>query len=264
MKCIESDVGQNANDISGPLSRTLMDSGQNVLNTLHSGGWIRRVPTNQMILRPNASTTIRLDELNKILREMEQGDDAKAKLAELDAQAGFRDPAKSLTNLNQPDPAVQPIEAAGDGVLTDAHIAQGQLSQAERMANDAQNLLNEKQHKLRLKDVQVDRRKMPQLPPKLNLSNKDKWKNILEDVEKKEIPVEVIDKLVVNLVDGSALDIEIGLMLKNGDDPGLIYTALQKQLDSLDDVIDDIDFHINIDAVVNTIQPVTDKILKNL
>jgi hypothetical protein len=105
---------------------------------------------------------------------------------------------------------------------------------------------------------------MPQLPPKLNLSNKDKWKNILEDVEKKEIPVEVIDKLVVNLVDGSALDIEIGLMLKNGDDPGLIYTALQKQLDSLDDVIDDIDFHINIDAVVNTIQPVTDKILKNL
>lgn len=143
MKCIESDVGQNANDISGPLSRTLMDSGQNVLNTLHSGGWIRRVPTNQMILRPNASTTIRLDELNKILREMEQGDDAKAKLAELDAQAGFRDPAKSLTNLNQPDPAVQPIEAAGDGVLTDAHIAQGQLSQAERMANDAQNLLNE-------------------------------------------------------------------------------------------------------------------------
>lgn len=105
---------------------------------------------------------------------------------------------------------------------------------------------------------------MPQLPPKLNLSSKDKWKNILEEVEKKEIPVEVIDKLIVNLVDGSTIDIDIAKMLSTGDDPTLIYTALQKQLDELDDVIDDIDFHINIDAVVNTIQPVTDKILKNL
>ena len=33
---------------------------------------------------------------------------------------------------------------------------------------------------------------------------------------------------------------------------------------SMEEQIDDIDFHINIDAVVDTIQPVTDKILKNL
>ena len=105
---------------------------------------------------------------------------------------------------------------------------------------------------------------MPQLPRKVNLSTKEKWRNILENVEKKEIPVEVMDKLTVNLTDGSAVVIDIRSMLNSGDDPTLIHTALQKKLDDMEEYIDDIDFHINVDAVVNTIQPVTDKILKNL
>ena len=105
---------------------------------------------------------------------------------------------------------------------------------------------------------------MPQLPSKINLSSKEKWKNILEDVEKKEIPVEVMERLTVNLVDGSTVEINIREMLKSGDDPDRIHAALQRKLDEMDEYIDDIDFHINIDAVVNTIQPVTDKILKNL
>ena len=157
MKCIESEVGQNANDITGPLSRTLMDNGQNLLNQLHSQGYIRKVPTNQMILQPNASTTIRLDELNKILREMASGKDATTRLAELDASAGLKDPAKSLGNLTNdytgPTPEGQevfeevvnaaPLVAEDDGVLTDARIAQGQLAQATSLAADADRLMNE-------------------------------------------------------------------------------------------------------------------------
>jgi len=105
---------------------------------------------------------------------------------------------------------------------------------------------------------------MPQLPPKINLNSKDKWKSILEDVEKKEIPVKVMERLTVNLVDGSTFTINIREMLAAGDDPDLVHAALQKKLDEMEEYIEDIDFHINIDAVVNTIQPVTDKILKNL
>jgi hypothetical protein len=105
---------------------------------------------------------------------------------------------------------------------------------------------------------------MPQLPPKLNLSEKEHWKNILEEVEKKEIPVEVMEKLTVNLIDGSAVDINIRQMIEAGDDPNVVHASLQHKLDEMENIIDDIDFHINIDAVVNAIQPVTDKILKNL
>ena len=162
MKCVESEVGQRAHDITGPLNRTLMDNGQNLLNSLHTQGYIRKVPTNQMILQPNAQTTIRLDELNKILKQMGEGKEATQKLAELDAAAGLRDPAKSL-GVNEPVneqkilsettpievtaiAEAAPIVAEMDGVLTDAGIAQGQLSQAERMAADGQRLLNEAQN----------------------------------------------------------------------------------------------------------------------
>ena len=156
MKCIESEVGQNANDITGPLSRTLMDNGQNLLNALHEQGYIRKVPTNQMILMPNASTTIRLDELNKILREMDKGKEATDRLAQLDAQAGYKDPSKSLANIadqspgeaiadakSAPEHFAEPLIASQDDVLTDTRIAQGQLSQADALASDAERLLNE-------------------------------------------------------------------------------------------------------------------------
>lgn len=150
MKCIESEVGQRANDITGPLNRTLMDNGKNLLNTLHTSGYITRVPTNQMILRPQAGTTIRLDELNKILKEMEKGEEATQRLAELDAQAGIRDPAKSLKNLAKTpigevirEEEIVPITASQDSVLTDANIAQGQISQANALAADAERLLTE-------------------------------------------------------------------------------------------------------------------------
>ena len=141
MKCVESEVGQNALDITGPLNRTLMDSGENVLQTLHSQGYIRRVPTNQMIVTPNAATTIRLDELNRILKEMATGKEATARLAELDAQTGMKDPAKTA-----PIPIAElaeSITAPDDGILTDALIAKGQLSQADALAADADRLLSE-------------------------------------------------------------------------------------------------------------------------
>ena len=142
MRCVESEVGQNTNDITGPLNRTLMDSGENVLQTLHTQGYIRRVPTNQMIVTPNASTTIRLDELNKILKEMASGKDATQRLAELDASSGLKDPAKAIREIPI-DELAQPLAAAENDVLTDAHIAKGQLSQADALAADADRLLKE-------------------------------------------------------------------------------------------------------------------------
>ena len=98
---------------------------------------------------------------------------------------------------------------------------------------------------------------------KASLEDKD-WRTILEEVEKKEIPVSVMERLSVNLVDGTILEINIREMIVAGEDPDIVHRALQKKLDEMDSVIEDIDFHINIDAVVNTIQPVTDKILKDL
>jgi hypothetical protein len=107
--------------------------------------------------------------------------------------------------------------------------------------------------------------KMPQkISKKINLKKRDQWKHILENVEKDEVPVAVMERVTVNLIDGTVVDVNIRQLLLDGNDPHTIQSDLQNKLKELDAYIDDVDFHINIDAVVNSIQPVTDKILKDL
>ena len=104
---------------------------------------------------------------------------------------------------------------------------------------------------------------MSSIPLKANLEYKD-WRKILEDVAKTEIPVEVMERMTVKMKDGSVHDINIRELIIAGEDPTIVHNELQLKLDEMEKDIDDIDFIINIDAVVNTIQPVTDKILKDL
>lgn len=105
---------------------------------------------------------------------------------------------------------------------------------------------------------------MKQLPSKLNFKKRDQWKHILEEVEKDEIPVEVLERVTVNLISGDTVNIQIRELLADGEDPAKLQKALQEKLEKLDQYIEDIDFHINLDAVVGILEPVAEKILKNL
>jgi len=71
MKALESESGQQAKDFSDYLFRYTLSDGNNALATLHKEGMIKKVPTNQVIITPNAKSTVRLDELNNILIKME-------------------------------------------------------------------------------------------------------------------------------------------------------------------------------------------------
>lgn len=128
MRVLESPIGQDAKDLADALFRHTMADGNNCLTAIHRGGLMKKVPTNQVIVTPNANSSCRLDELNDILRQMEQGEGAVKRLQEIDAQAGMRDSSKSA-----PAPAV----------LTDADLAKDRLTQAEQMRKDAANLLAE-------------------------------------------------------------------------------------------------------------------------
>ena len=57
---------------------------------------------------------------------------------------------------------------------------------------------------------------------KLNLNTKSQWKNILKDVEKKEVPIHVLEKLIVALKDGTQVVVDIKRLLAEGADPDLI------------------------------------------
>jgi hypothetical protein len=99
---------------------------------------------------------------------------------------------------------------------------------------------------------------------KINVSARDQWKKILKDVEKQEIPVTLLQSITVNLIDGTRVNIDIKELINEGNDPELIEEMLDSKLKALDHIIEDVDFFVSIDDVVNTVQPITDEILKDL
>ena len=99
---------------------------------------------------------------------------------------------------------------------------------------------------------------------KINVSAKDQWKRILRDIEKEEIPVTLLRSISVNLIDGTIVNIDVKELIKEGHDPEVIEEMLDLRLKALDHIIEDVDFYVDIDDVVNTVQPITDQILKDL
>lgn len=99
---------------------------------------------------------------------------------------------------------------------------------------------------------------------KVNINVKKRWQDIVRDVEKKEVPVEVLQRIIVKLVDGTDLSIDVTQLLADGNDPSEIEDLLNSKFQDLDQYIENVDFFIDIDKVVDTIQPETDKVLKDL
>lgn len=110
---------------------------------------------------------------------------------------------------------------------------------------------------------QAPRRKRPKLK-RLNISVRERWERILKDVEKKEVPVTVLDSLVLNLIDGTIIEINVQQLLSETEDPNEVEDMLNKRLTQLDNIIKDVDFYVNVDEVAKLVQPITDNFLKNL
>ena len=99
---------------------------------------------------------------------------------------------------------------------------------------------------------------------KININSKEVWENILATVEKPEVPIDVLEKIIIHLIDGTKVNINILELLAEGADPEALEKELGDKLETLDHMIEDIDFYVNIDEVAKTIQPETDRILSKL
>ena len=147
MKCLESPVGQNSKELADAMHRHTMANGQNLLETCHKSGYLKKVNTNQVVITPNAKSNVRLDELNTILNEMEKGEDAIKKMADLDKNAGMsnkrREPKEVGANPASRTAQVETTGVALTDVLTDDQLAAQRVAQAAKMKLDAQALLAE-------------------------------------------------------------------------------------------------------------------------
>ena len=88
MECVQSDVGQQAENLADALQRKSMPDGRIALTVLHQEGYIKKVQTNQVIMTPNAKSTVRLDELNDVVNKLKAGGEAAEKMRELDQNSG--------------------------------------------------------------------------------------------------------------------------------------------------------------------------------
>lgn len=148
MTCLESQIGQTVENFADALNRVYTKDGKIILQVLHSERLLKKVNTDQVIMTPNSNTKIKLSELNKILDEMQQGEAAVKRLAEIDASRGLQDPADVARRMRddkeqiQQTPAPRGLQGA-DGAMGDSVLANNLRQQAMRMHNEAKGLMAE-------------------------------------------------------------------------------------------------------------------------
>jgi hypothetical protein len=158
MKVLESDVGQQAKEFADALFRNFMPDGTNCLEALHRNGLMKKIPSNQVLVTPTPTSSVRLDELNGILKEMSKGEEAVKRLAEIDASQGMTGKAKKREAVREVGvpPTSRTKEVVANEVtakevstfLSDTDLAKDRVRQASNMKSQAESLLKEVQRLL--------------------------------------------------------------------------------------------------------------------
>jgi hypothetical protein len=152
-RALESEVAQQSEELADALHRAYLPDGRPVLETLHQERMIKKIRTSDVIVTPTPDAKIRLDELNKMLNEMKQGESAIKKMAENDASRGMVAPEvkrKAEAEFKASQSAKQdsvftppPLKAGQDGALSDRDIAANMLAQAKAMEVSARSMVAE-------------------------------------------------------------------------------------------------------------------------
>lgn len=146
IKAIETPEAQQSENLADAIHRQLFPDGRPMLTALHAEGMLKKIQTETVVVTPTPTSSCKLSELNKILREMKQGQQAVDKLADLDANAGITGKARRKDDFGRelrPPPAARTNLAGSNQTLDDATLANNLRQQAERMAAEAKGLMAE-------------------------------------------------------------------------------------------------------------------------
>lgn len=92
----------------------------------------------------------------------------------------------------------------------------------------------------------------------------DQWERIVSEVHKTDIPLECIKKVIFKLQGGRQRTINFHTLRKQGLDFEDMESVLSRMFEDLDDIIRDVEFVVDINAVAQIIQPETDRLLEKL
>jgi len=135
MGVIESESGQQANELADILATRRFPSGEVMLNWLHGRGHLKKVPTNLVIMTPNSQTQILLEDLNNVIAE--QKGITIEELANTDEQ-NISSKSKKLV---KEEIIVDDVIVAASAKIAEAPVTASDLrSMADKLFKEAQNL----------------------------------------------------------------------------------------------------------------------------
>ena len=92
----------------------------------------------------------------------------------------------------------------------------------------------------------------------------DRWEHIINEVNKTDVPIECIKKIVIKLESKKQKTINMNTLKKQGLDWDEIEVVVNRTVASFGDDVYSVDFIVDAGAVAELIQPETDKLLKSL
>jgi hypothetical protein len=92
----------------------------------------------------------------------------------------------------------------------------------------------------------------------------DRWEKIIAEVNKTDIPLECIKKVIIKLTGGRQKTINLQTLSRQGLALEEIENMLTRTLNDLEAEIRDVDFVVDTNAVADLVQPETDKLLGKL
>lgn len=90
------------------------------------------------------------------------------------------------------------------------------------------------------------------------------WEIIVEEVNKTDVPLECIKKIVFKLINGRQRTINIHTLTKQGLNMDDLEQLVARTFSELDTEIKDVEFIVDIKSVAALVQPETDKLLGKL
>ena len=127
VRVVESPAGQEADEFYQIAHRSMFADGINMLVKLNNRGYLKKYPTNQIMMTPNSHTSVPLSEINEIIRKqktgMSEGDIANSMVDDIDKAP------RTSTSLS-PSQTIDQAVPTSENAMDDTALAQTMLDQA--------------------------------------------------------------------------------------------------------------------------------------
>jgi hypothetical protein len=139
IQLVESEQGQDANEFGEIMFIRHFPDGRPMLLAMQQDSRLQKVPTDAVLMTPQINVAVPLDQLNSLIAE-QKGIPVDELASLVGGAPKNKEPVSPKAETPIQQPAVEPMKAAENQVLSDKDIAKNYRSQADAMYKEAARL----------------------------------------------------------------------------------------------------------------------------